>query len=144
MNPILRHTLHPSEMLPESLKRMPPTTELAEDSSRWKRNAGQSEARKYTPLAKLDKDVYNSGLTWKLHHLPPKKKSLYNPPMGWIELRGQKGTLLWGQIGCNHLDFLSYAGHQQNGRHRSSVSVFLVELETDKGGRLRSGRIAKY
>lgn len=70
-----------------------------------------------------------SGLTCKLHHLLPKKKSLYNPSMVWIELRGQKVSLLRGRTSCDHLDFLSYAGHQQNGRHR----VFLVELEMDKG-----------
>lgn len=57
MNPVLRNTLHPSEMLPESLRRMPPATEQAEDSPRWNRKAGQSEARQYTSLAKLAKEI---------------------------------------------------------------------------------------
>lgn len=52
----------------------------------------------------------NSDLSWCL---PPEKKSLYNPLMIWIDLRWQKGTLLWGQTWCDCLDFFSYAGHQQ-------------------------------
>lgn len=108
----------------------------AEVCPMWKRKAGQSEARQYTPLAKLAKDVYNSRLTWKLHHLPPEKKSLYNPSMVWIELRGQKGILPWGQTGCDHLDFLSYAGHQQNGRHTEAQLQFSWwSWRQTKGGR---------
>ena len=133
-DPILRNTLHPSEMLPESLRRMLPNTELPEDCPRWKRKAGQSEARQYTTLAKLAKDAYNSGLTWKLHHLRPEKKSLYKPSMVWTELRGQKRNFavranwLWQ----SRFLILCWASAEWE-THRSSDSGFLVELETDKG-----------